>query len=358
MANIREVIGKKGKKFQATVRVKGYKPEYATFEKKSEAKEWANDVESQMKKGKWNQSLATFIDNNIVTVGDLIKDFKETVAPKKYKHSEKYNVMYDWWNNKIGHILLRNLNKQMLAQCQKELALEPPDKPYKEHLTKSNSTIRKYMFAMSAILRYAVRNLNILDKNPMSDIDKPKKIKGVVRFLSETEKENLLKGCKNYSESLYMFVLLALFSGGRYTELLTLRVENIDVTNNMIHFLDTKNKESRGVPIYERLMNLLIEYLNKNNITEGYIFANKKQKLPYFKGMFERIVKNCSIENFRFHDCRHTYASWLAENGATLLEIAELLGHKNLNQVQIYAHLTKKTTAKLVRKMSANKFEF
>lgn len=358
MAQIREIKNKKGISYKVIIRIKGYKPEYATFDKKTEAKNWASDVESQMRKGVWKQMQIKSTLNDIETISDLIDYFKTNEAPKRYKHPDQYNIMYSWWENKIGHLLLKNLDSSILTHCKNELAAEKPNKPYKNHSQKSNSTVRKYMFALSAVLRYGTRNLKILDRNPMADVDKPKKIKGVVRFLSETEKENLLTECKNYSESLYMFVLLALFSGGRYTELLTLKVENIDVTNSMIHFLDTKNKESRGVPIYYKLMNLLFEYVNENDISAGYVFVNKKQKLPYFKGMFEKVVKNCSIKNFRFHDCRHTYASWLAENGATLLEIAELLGHKNLNQVQIYAHLTKKTTAKLVRKMSANKFEF
>ena len=100
------------------------------------------------------------------------------------------------------------------------------------------------------------------------------------------------------------------------------------------------------------------EYIEKNNIKSGYIFVNKKNKLPFLKGAFEKVIEKCGISNFRFHDLRHTYASYLAQDGAELLEIALLLGHKTTEQVKIYAHLTKKRTAKVVRKMSANRFDF
>ena len=77
----------------------------------------------------------------------------------------------------------------------------------------------------------------------------------------------------------------------------------------------------------------------------------------FLKGYFEKVIKSTNIKDFRFHDLRHTYASYLAQNGAELLEIAQLMGHKNLQQVQIYAHLTQKHTAKVVRKMSANMWD-
>ena len=356
MSQIRKESTKKGKHYRAVVRYKGfYKSQ--TFEKKEEAVIWANDLENALKKGKFkpiNDDKISVIN----TVGDLVDYFEANIASKRYSKPEQYTVMYNWWKNKIGHILLSELDSPILEKCRNLLAAESPDKPYKGHTHKSNSTVRKYMFALSAVLRYGVRSLKVLDRNPMADVDKPKKPKGVVRFLSDEEKETLIEACSAHSLMLFVFVIIALFAGGRYTEILTLQVENIDFDNNMLHFIDTKNGEPRGVPIYEKVTQIIKDYLDKNNIRSGYIFLNKRQKLTYIKGQLEKVIEKAGIENFRIHDLRHTYASWLAQNGATLLEIAELMGHKNLNQVQIYAHLTKKTTAKLVRKMTANKFDF
>ena len=357
MATIKEVIGKKGKKYQVTIRVKGYKPVYKTFDKKTEAKEWANETEIQMKKGKYRQ-IDKDLSKPITTVGELIDYFEENIACKRYSKPHQFKVMYNWWRAKIGHILLSEIDSPLLEKCQNILATEAPDKPYKDHTVKSNSTIRKYMFALSAILRYGSRSLKVIDRNPMSDVDKPKKLKGVVRFLSDEEKEILIKNSLAHSQMLFVFVMIALFAGGRYMEILTLQVENIDFENNMLHFLETKNGESRGIPVYEKITQIIKDYLDENNIRSGYIFLNKNNKLYYIKGQLEKVIKDSDIKNFRIHDLRHTYASWLAQNGATLLEIAELMGHKNLNQVQIYAHLTIKTTAKLVRKMTVNKFDF
>ena len=358
MATIRVIEGKKGKKYQAIIRMKGFKPLYKVFDKKSLASDWARKTETLMLEGKYKPLNTKKTISPILTVSDLIDDFEKNVAPKHYSRPEQYKVMYDWWKEQIGNIPVADLDTPTLVQCRNALAAEAPDKPYKNHTQKSNSTVRKYMFALSAVLRYATRSLKIIDRNPMSDVDKPKKNRGVIRFLTDEEKELLLEGCKLHSDRLFMFVMLALFSGGRYSELLHLKVENLDRMNNLIQFTKTKNGEARGVPVYSKLMEMLQQYLDKHNIKSGFIFANPDNKFPYLKGAFEQTVKKVGIKNFRFHDCRHTYATWLAENGATLLEIATLLGHKTLNQVQIYSHLTKKTTSKLVRKMTANKFDF
>ena len=356
MAQIREVKNKKGISYKVVVRKKGYKPEYKTFSRKTEAKDWALDVESQMKNGTWGNSIEGEI-GTIQTVKDLIDYFEENVAPQKYSKAYQYKVMYNWWRDKIGNVKLSELDSPLLIYCMNLLSSEPPDKPYKKHEYKSNSTVRKYLFALSAVLRYGKRSLKVINRNPMSDVDKPKKKKGVPRFLSDDEKKLLLNACKEYSEQLHLFVILAIFSGGRYNEIRTLKVESIDFENNMLLFTETKNGESRGVPIYDRIMTMVSNYLEKNNIKSGYIFLNKRGKLAYLKGAFEAVVKKTGIKDFRLHDCRHTYASYLAQNGAELLEIANLMGHKNLNQVQIYAHLTQKHTAKVVRKMTANKLD-
>lgn len=357
MAQIREVKNKKGTSYKVVVRKKGYKPVYKTFGKKTDAKDWALDVEAQMKYGTWGRSIEGEI-NTIQTVKDLIDYFEEYEAPKRYAKIEKYKVMYDWWRNKIGNVPLADVTSSLLTQYKNILAKEPPTKPYKGHKYKSNSTVRKYLFALSAIFSYAESELELINKNPMRKVGKPDKSKGVVRFLSDEERKLLIRCCKEYSERLYIFVLLAIYSGGRYSELSTLKVENVDFENCMLHFTNTKNDESRGVPVYTKIIEKLKKYLEQNNIKKGYIFLNKETgNIYYLKGSFEAAVKKAGIKNFRFHDCRHTYASYLAQNGAELLQISMLLGHKSLQQTQIYAHLTRKHTAKVVRKMTANTFD-
>lgn len=353
MAQIRKVTNKKGISYKVVIRRKGFDDVYKTFDDYQDAKKWARAIEAQMDRGAYKKNL-NVEKKPICTIKDLIIDFKENVAPKRYSRPKQYDCMYDWWIDKIGGLTLQELSIHILNTCIQQLLKEPPDKPYKNHKTKSNSTARKYIFALSACLTYAEKELELIDRNPISKIKKPKKAKGVVRFLSDSERPELIKSCEKHSDRLYLFVLLAMFSGGRYNEVRTLQVENIDFKNNLVHFIDTKNGEDRGVPIHPTITEMIKDYIQNNKILTGYIFIDEKTgKLPYLKGAFEGVIKNTNIKNFRFHDLRHTYASYLAQNGAELLEIAELMGHKNLQQVKIYAHLTSKHTSSLVQNMTA-----
>lgn len=82
-----------------------------------------------------------------------------------------------------------------------------------------------------------------------------------------------------------------------------------------------------------------------------------KNEKPYdFKKPWAQVVKKAQIENFVFHDLRHSCASYLAMGGATTLEIAEVLGHKTLDMVKRYAHLAENHTAKVVEKMNEKLF--
>ena len=353
MAQIRKVKNKKGIGYRAVVRYKSfYKSQ--TFNSKDEAKIWANELEIRLKKGKV-QINAKNKDNIIVTVEDLIQDYKKNVAEKKYSHPEKYDVMYDWWIDKIGTVNLQDLKASTLSQCKKLLMNEAPSKNYKKHEKKSNSTVNKYLFALSSALNYAFKELEIIDSNPMSKVAKLSKNNGVVRFLSQEEIDKLLSLCKKHSNRLYIFVLIAVSTGARYSEIINLNVENIDFINNMFHFINTKNNENRGVPGVYKVLEEVNNFLFEQDIESGYIFLNdEKTKLSYLKGAFEKVVKEAKIENFRFHDLRHTCASYLAMNGASLLDIAEILGHKTLNMVKRYAHLTQKHTANLLTRMNDN----
>ena len=92
-------------------------------------------------------------------------------------------------------------------------------------------------------------------------------------------------------------------------------------------------------------------------IGDELVFPGKTGDDPVdIRDAWETAVKKAKLENFRFHDCRHTAASYLAMNGATLSEIAEVLGHKTLNMVKRYAHLSEAHTMKVVESMNRRIF--
>lgn len=360
MANIREIINKKGKSYKATVRVKGYKPEYKTFtgsKAKSEATFWANDIETQMKKGIYKQKIndcSLKISKDINSMTELIDYFEEKVAPTRYADPKKWTIMYTWWRDKIGDVHIKNLTTPMLTQCKEILATEKIKKGNKI-ITRKNNTVNKYLMCLSGVLTYAVKDLELIPVNPMSNVTQMPKPSGRKRFLSLDEIQSYMAACKEHSKMIYLFVLISITTGARFNEVRTLKTENFNYQNQQVYYLDTKNKESRGVYIEKAILDFLSEYLKERDIKNGYIFLNKKKtKLASIKETLENIVTDLGFKDFHLHDMRHTTASYIAMNGGSLLDIAEILGHKSLTMARRYSHLTEKHTATMLGKV-ANK---
>ncbi len=139
----------------------------------------------------------------------------------------------------------------------------------------------------------------------------------------------------------------------------SLRWKDVDLNQGRITLLETKNGEIRVVPIAGRALELLKEYARLRSIDStillfpGKINRDKPQDL---RAPWKTALKKAEIDDFRFHDLRHSAASYLAMNGASLAEIAETLGHKTLQMVKRYSHLSEVHTAGVISKLDQRIF--
>ena len=119
-------------------------------------------------------------------------------------------------------------------------------------------------------------------------------------------------------------------------EIFNLKWDNIDFDYGFIELLETKSGKSRKIPISDSLMKVL------NNIerTSEYVFVNPETNKPYndIKKAWASALKKANIENFRFHDLRHTVATRLAESNIDLVVVKEILGHADIQTTMRYAH--------------------
>ncbi len=337
---------KKGvKRYTAVIRVKGYKPAYCTFGKKTQAVDWADIIEGQMKNGTYvepdlNSNISDGL-NKLVYMSELIEDFKINEAPARYgKYAKKYNCMYDWWIKEIGDVKIEEFKAPHIAACKQKLLVEETKETGKP---RKPNTIIKYLMCLSVVLTHAANELEIIEYNPKRKVKNPKKPAGRKRFLSEQELLKFLTICKEHSDMIYIFVLIALATGGRYSEVQTLKVENIDFENLRVYYIDTKNGESRYVYLREDIMELLKNYLIQNDIDSGYIFKGKRNGcLSFIRGTVYGLIREAGIKDFTVHDMRHTFGSYMAMSGASLLDIAVALGHKTIEMSKRYSHLTQK----------------
>lgn len=360
MATIIQVKRKKGVTFKVDIRIKGYNrvlkyfnhPDMKTAKKL--AHQFASDVELQMQKGIYKEPINSLNKDdrraNIKTIADLLEYFRKEIAPTRYSYSEKYNTMYLWWIKRIGSINVCNLTSSDISTCKQFLINEDVIISKNKIIRRSANTVNKYLMALSAVLTYAVNELELIESNPMSKVKTLPKPNGRDRTLSEEEIPLLAQACKNISEDTLIFFLLLLYAGGRYSEVHTLQVHNIDFKNSRLYFIDTKNNTNRGVGVEHWVIEYLSRYLEKKNIKSGYIFRNKKNTgLLYLRGNLQKAIKNAGLKDFHIHDLRHTHATTLAKNGASLLEIAVVLGHKSLIMARKYSHLAADHTDAVVR---------
>jgi integrase len=164
----------------------------------------------------------------------------------------------------------------------------------------------------------------------------------------------LLSACEDSaSKNLYLITLLALSTGMRQSEILTLQWDHVDFERNTITLFKTKNKETRVVPLVGIAKTLLQRHGKVRSLKNPYVFQGRHFSHAKFpRKAWETALRKAKIEDFTFHDCRHSAASELAMNGASLHEIAAVLGHKTLAMVQRYAHLSEQHTISVVERMN------
>jgi len=157
-----------------------------------------------------------------------------------------------------------------------------------------------------------------------------------LRFLTDTEIDTLLDACAPH---LRPIVETALHTGMRRGELLSLKWEQI--RNGFIYLTETKSGKARQIPINDRLAGVLKEVRRGNQLKSSYVFCDSQGRRFYeVKRSFCGACRRAGIEDFRFHDLRHTFASHLVMKGIGLKAVQELLGHADLTMTMRYAHLS------------------
>ncbi len=263
-----------------------------------------------------------------------------------------------WWTEHFGGVSLAAFNqttiKDGLRQLGREKAKRHAGKKGAQSLgrSKAPATINRYLQAISSVLTWAV-DQDWITKNPARGMKRQKEPRGRVRWLDDSERTALLAACDESGwPDLGLLVRLALSTGARRGELLNLRWSDIDLKKGLAYVGKTKNDEPRILPL---ITPVRLALQNKPRpIKGGPVFASPRDKNKPFYGFrkhWEAAVTKAKLENFHFHDLRHTAASYLAMSGASPLEIGDILGHKTLAMVHRYSHLATEHKAKLTERV-------
>lgn len=335
MASIEKRLGKDGKPhYRAKIRLKGAQPQSETFERLTDAKKWVQSVESAIREGRhFNTSEA-----KKRTVKELLDKYEAQVVPQK-KSQKTQLGMLSWWRSELGDYRLADVSPALVADCRDKLQNEV----LKSKKQRSPSTALKYLVLLSHVFTLAVKEWGWVESNPVSKVTKPKEPRGRVRYLDEDERKALLDACRaSSSQHLYSVVLIALSTGMRKGEIMALNWEDIKFSESAIIVHHTKNDERRRAALIKPVKAVLQDLAKVRHLNTNLLFpsrANPKKPIDLTKA-WRSALKQSGIQDFRFHDLRHCTASYLAMNGASLIEIAEVLGHKTLDMVRRYAHLS------------------
>ena len=351
MARIEKRLLKDGTpRYKAIIRRKGVPMKTKTFRTWAQAAKWAKRIEVQIH----DHRVLPSWEAEKHTVAEMIDRYISEVLPTK-KPTSQYDQsrQLGWWRERLGEQRLIAVTPPLISECRSQLARERGPTGRK----RKPATVNRYLAVLSHAFSIAVKDWGWLEGNPLRKVSRLKEPRGRVRVLDDHERERLLASCRNsYEPRLYSLVVLALSTGARQGELLRLKWQDIDFNRGVAVVHETKNKSRKALPITGLANDLLRNRSTVRRIDSDYVFSDSKGNPSYPRVAWERALKEAQIADFRFHDLRHSAASYLAMNGATLAEIAEVLGHKTLAMVKRYSHLTEQHTSKVVARMNEQIF--
>lgn len=348
MASIR----KRGDVYHVQVRLTGFEPATASFTRKDDAKKWAAKTEADLRDGKY------FGQSKRRTFDELAKEYQSQA--KDVRRLEYWCSVFG--SLKLAEVTPERINKEVIKLMTEDTPRHTTPSTSDTELDaqrvkakRSGATANRYIAALSSCLSYGVK-LEWIDRNPCERINKPKESDARVRFLSDEERPVLLNACRKHPD-LYLAVLLSLTTGARQAEIMSLRYGQIDFNRKVITLEKTKNGDKRALALVSESLALLQERTKVRNIADDRVFPPtkfaKKSEYLDLRQPWEVALKEAGIENFHWHDLRHTAASYLAMAGVSLVEIAKILGHRSLEMVARYAHLSDEHIVNTGEKLAA-----
>ena len=280
-------IRKRSGRYQAQVRRQGVQPVSRTFTTKKDALVWVRGIEARIDVGEINVAAPKALN-----LGDLLKRYREEVTPQKKGAITEIRRLDRLLKDSISKTPLPKLTSHALATFRDR---------------RVDDGLRAAQIDLS-IIRHcwniAVKEWGIpLPANPVSEIRVPNGIKHRDRRLCEGEFEKLQEAAK-LSQNIYLWAMVrfAVSTAMRRSEILSLRWENVSMSERIAHLVDTKNGTARHVPLSMDAISVLKELPQET----ARVFETTDTAIRL---AWSRLVKRAGIQDLRFHDLRHEAVS-------------------------------------------------
>jgi integrase len=336
---------KQGGRFQAEIRLKGHPTLTAMFDRRNDAKAWIQKTEADIRCGR----------HQLYSEGK-----KHTFAEAIEKYSKEHPISIakqghlDFWKKELGALYIQDVRPAVISEKKQKLLSQPN----KKGKLRTKSTVNRYLATLSHLLSIAVKQWEWAGENPVRKIAREKEPRERTRFLSPEERQRFLDVCrKSRNPYLFIFVVMLLGTGCRYSEIRCLKWTDVDLTQGKITLTKTKNTDIHTVPICGLPLKLLRE-LASTSSSIGYIFPGRDKSQPIeFRRAIRTSIKRSDLKGFRPHDCRHSYCTELLSRGMSLGEIGRLLNHRSTATTRRYGHLVESRAINVVSQMSEQIFE-
>ena len=321
--------------WKAMIRKNGWPTSTKTFRTKRDAEDWSRRTEDEMVRGVFIQRTPS---EKMTIETAMIRYVKEVVPTKKPSTQQREATRVKQLLSHFGNYSLAAVTTEMVA-AYRDLRLEQG---------KSNNTVRLELALLGHLFTVAIKEWHIgLTYSPVANIRKPSPGAGRNRRISLAEEQQLLKTMDNHSNPMLGWITrIAIETGMRQSEILTLKVSQVDLKKRVIRLTDTKNDDSRTVPLTKNatliISEALLNPLRPNDVELIFFGEQGKsgQRSPYaFNKVFGDLKAKIGMADLHFHDLRHEAVSRFVEVGLSDQEVASISGHKSMQMLRRYTHL-------------------
>jgi integrase len=330
----------------AWVRIKPFKPASKAFPNRAAARAWATALEAELRKQREHGQARK--DLTSLTVKGLIEEFLADPETKQLKYLPDLQLLLAWFVNHCGAEKVMSFGTLKLRDARELL-----------RNGRAPGTVNRYLSAMRSCWNWGrAAGLVPQEKGWPTRLllTEPRER---VRFLSDSELTAVLQEAEKHSPGMHAAVVTSLATGLRQGELLRLEWKDVDFEKAVVTVLVSKTTKRRAVHLPAPAVSAL-KTLRKSVVGPKRVFVQEDGE-PwdkfYLSYRWQAVRTAAGLTDFRWHDLRHSCASFLAQSGATLVEIGSVLGHSSPSITAKYAHLVegKAVTGadKLAEKLSA-----
>ncbi len=323
-------IRKRNGNFQAQVRREGVKPISKTFLTKKDAEVWVRGIEARIDVGEVNVAMP-----KLLTLRDLLVRYAEEITP--YKKGKQQEL------RRISRLLKDRISDTKLSKLSSATIAEFRDRRMKDGVRAAQIDL--------ILIRHAIKIARIewgveLPSNPVEGVRIPNGVVRRTRRLESGEYEALSRAAAKCTNSfIWPCIEIAIETGMRRSEILSLQWDNIDLEARIALLPDTKNGSRREVPLTIKAVQVLTGLERQHES----VFPITDYSVRHG---WDRLVKRAGITDLRFHDLRHEAVSRFFEMGLSVPEVAAISGHKDFRMLSSYTHINPKFVATKLRQIN------